>query len=153
MPVSNCSWGRTLPSPDDDNNVMSSSPAPVLEGAHNCRSPEMQELLDDGRQWVNPCLPDPWLMTCGLQVQVRVCSKVPTGYPCGSLITIALPDGHVFVAANYSHHTAMTQPQWEPRPVTRDLAPQPGVETVACGNSVRARRFLAAAFSNPVRPQ
>jgi hypothetical protein len=151
--VSNCLWGGTLPSPDNNNNVMLSSPAPVLEGACNCGSPEMQELLDDRRQWVNPCLPDLWLMTHGLQVQVWVHSKVPTGYPCRSLIAIALPDGCVFVAANYSHCTAMTQPQWEPCPVTRDLAPQPGVETVACGNSVRARCFLAAAFSNLVHPQ
>jgi hypothetical protein len=69
-PTSNCSWGGTLSSPDNDNDMMSSSPAPVLKGACNCRSPEMQELLDDGRQWVNPCLPDPWLMTHRLQVQV-----------------------------------------------------------------------------------
>jgi hypothetical protein len=52
-----------------------------------------------------------------------------------------------------SHRTAITQPQPEPRPVTRELVPRPGVETVACDNTVRARRFLGAAFSKPVRPQ
>ena len=26
---------------------------PVIEGAHNCRSPQMQELIYDGRQWVD----------------------------------------------------------------------------------------------------
>jgi hypothetical protein len=110
--MSNCSWGGTLPSPDDDNNMMlSSSPAPVLKGAHNCRSPEMQELLNDRRQWVNPCLPDLWLMTHRLQVQVQVHSIVPVGYLCRSLITIALPNEHVFITAtNYSHCTAMAQP-------------------------------------------
>jgi hypothetical protein len=36
-------------------------PAPVLEGARNCGSPEMQELLHDARQWVNPYPSDPWL--------------------------------------------------------------------------------------------
>jgi hAT family C-terminal dimerisation region len=47
--ASHCSQGGILPNPDDDNDVMLSlSPAPVLEGAHNCRSPEMQELLHDG---------------------------------------------------------------------------------------------------------
>jgi hypothetical protein len=71
-PASNCSRGGTLPwlpSPDDDddddddNAMSSSSPAPVLEGARNGGSPQMQELLHDGRQRVNPYPPDPQLMT------------------------------------------------------------------------------------------
>jgi hypothetical protein len=46
-----------LPSPhDNDNAMLSSSSAPVLEGAHNCRSPQMQDLLHDGRQRVDPYL-------------------------------------------------------------------------------------------------
>jgi hypothetical protein len=49
--ASNYSQGGTLPSPDNDDDAMSSSSsAPVLEGAHNCGSPEMQELLQD-RKW------------------------------------------------------------------------------------------------------
>jgi hypothetical protein len=60
-PMSNCSQGGTLLSCDnDDIHTMSlSSPAPVLEGARNCGSPKMQELLHDRRQRVNPYLPDP----------------------------------------------------------------------------------------------
>ena len=51
--ASNYSRGGTLPSPDDD--VMSSSSsAPVLEGARNCGSPKMQELLQD-RRWGSTC--------------------------------------------------------------------------------------------------
>ena len=45
------------PSPNDDDNdlVSSSSSAPVLEGARNCRSSQMQE-LHNGRRWVYPYL-------------------------------------------------------------------------------------------------
>jgi hypothetical protein len=39
-----------LPSPDDDDDTMTSPSAPVLEGACNCGSPEMQELLQDRRR-------------------------------------------------------------------------------------------------------
>jgi hypothetical protein len=42
--------GVELPSPDDDGDAMTLPSAPVLEGARNCRSPKMQELLQD-RRW------------------------------------------------------------------------------------------------------
>ena len=59
------------PSPVHDNVMLSLSSAPVLKGACNCGSPEMQELLHDGRRRVNLYPPDPWLITCRLRVQVR----------------------------------------------------------------------------------
>jgi hypothetical protein len=48
--------GVSLPSPEDDNDAMSSSSssAPVFEGARNCRSPQLQELLRDGGQRADP---------------------------------------------------------------------------------------------------
>ena len=78
------------PYPDDDDPVSSSSPAPVLDGARNCGSSQTQELLHDGRHGVYPYPPDPWFVTRGLRVRVRVRSKIPAGYPCGSLITSTL---------------------------------------------------------------
>jgi hypothetical protein len=42
--------GVELPSPDNDDEAMMLPSAPVLKGAHNYRSPEMQELLQD-RRW------------------------------------------------------------------------------------------------------
>ena len=49
------------PSPDDDDAMSSLSSAPVIEGARNCGSPQMQELIYDGRWQVDLYLPDPWL--------------------------------------------------------------------------------------------
>ena len=76
------------PAHDDDDNVMSSlSSAPVLEGAHNCRSPKMQDLLHDGRQRVDLYPPDPWFIThslCTGKAQVWVWVKVPMSYLCRS---------------------------------------------------------------------
>ena len=75
----NTATSRSLLSSDNDNDdaMSSSSPAPVIEGARNCGSPEMQELLSKGRRRV--------MGTGKAGVQVRVRSRVPTGYPCGSL--------------------------------------------------------------------
>jgi hypothetical protein len=56
---------------------MSSSSASVIEGAHNCGSPEMQELSSKGR-WQVMGMGKAW-------VQVWVCSRVSVGHPCGSL--------------------------------------------------------------------
>ena len=63
--------------------------APVLEGAHNCRFSQMQELYD-GRQWIYLYLPepvacDPWVAGTG---KAWVCLKVPMGYLYGSLLPI-----------------------------------------------------------------
>ena len=61
------------PSPDDDNPLWLLSSAPALEGARNCGSSQMQELLvnnvmgDSGSTRTS----DPWLMTHGLWVWVR----------------------------------------------------------------------------------
>ena len=76
------------PAHGDDDDVMSLlSSAPVLEGACNCGSPKMQDLLYDGRQWVDLYPPDPWFITCRLctgKAQVWVWVKVPTSYLCRS---------------------------------------------------------------------
>jgi hypothetical protein len=67
------------PSPDDDDAMSSSSSAPVIKGACNCRSPQMQELIYDGRWQVDLYLPDLWVVgtgtgmlksTCGLPVWI-----------------------------------------------------------------------------------
>ena len=74
----NTAVSRSLLSSDNDNDdaMLLSSPA-VIEGARNCGSPEMQELLSEGRRRV--------MGTGKAGVQVRVRSREPAGYPCGSL--------------------------------------------------------------------
>ena len=80
------------PGSPNNNNTMSLSSAPVIKGACNYGSPQMQELIYDGRWWVDPYLPDPWLnnpQVAGMGkvwVQVWVRLRVPVGYPCGSLV-------------------------------------------------------------------
>ena len=66
------SWMDPYPNPDDNNPLLLLSSAPVLEGACNCGSSQMQELLvnmmgDSGSTHTS----DPCLMTCGLWVWVR----------------------------------------------------------------------------------
>ena len=78
------------PGPDDDDAMLSSS-APVIEGAYNCGSPQMQELIYDGRWQVDPYPLDPWLddpQVVGMG-KVWVHSRVPMGYPCRYLSAIS----------------------------------------------------------------
>jgi hypothetical protein len=91
------------PGPNDDDAMSSSSSAPVIEGACNCGSPQMQELIYDGRWWVDPYPPDLQVAGMGkVWVWVWVTHGLPMWIPI--LLCVAL--------STTTYHTLQPHPEY-----------------------------------------
>jgi hypothetical protein len=95
--TNNCSWGGSLPQPRRRRRS-------VVIVISSCirKSPQLRVFSDAGAvgerhsgSGSTPTHSDPWLVTRGLRVRVRVRSKVPAGYPCICLMVPRDSEGTV----------------------------------------------------------